>query len=91
MTTGGPPVRGTIIYLRNEQTKLIAAATKQQEAEARNLDAASLQKVADANKKDAETVKTLSEVGVDKSKVDAQVAQTRAKAREGLNGNAGAN
>jgi len=75
----------------NAQTKLVEAATAQQEAEARNLDAASLQKVADANLKDAQTVETLSDVGVNKAKVAVQAAQTRAKAREGLNGSARVN
>lgn len=68
----------------NEQTKLIAAATKQQEAEARSLDAGSIQKVADANKKDAETVKTLSEVGVDRSKAETDAAKARSNAQQNI-------
>ena len=46
------------------QKKLMEAATQQQEAEARSLDASSLQKTADASKKQAETAEILA--GIDR-------------------------
>jgi len=51
------------------QQKLLEAATRQQEAEARNLDAASVQKTADAQKKLAETEKITSEIGTKRDQV----------------------
>ena len=49
--------------------KLLAAAAKQQEADARSLDASSLQKTADAHKKVAETKKIESEIGTARAKI----------------------
>lgn len=65
--------------------KLIEAAANQQNAEARSLDASSLQKTADASKKEAETIKILDEVGLSKDKLflDAQ-KQVADQARQGL-------
>lgn len=64
---------------------LIEAAAQQQQAEARSLDASSVQKVADAKKKSAETTKILSEVGNARIKIfmDQQTA-VREQARAGL-------
>ncbi len=64
---------------------LIEAAAQQQQAEARSLDASSVQKVADARKKGAETTKILSEVGNARIKIfmDQQQA-VREQAQRGL-------
>lgn len=66
-------------------TALIEAAAQQQQAEARSLDASSVQKVADAKKKTAETTKILSEVGNARIKIfmDQQTA-VLSQARSGL-------
>ena len=64
---------------------LLEAAAQQQQAEARSLDASSVQKVADARKKGAETTKILSEVGNARIKLfmDQQQA-VRDQAQRGL-------
>jgi len=60
---------------------LIAAAANQQNAEARSLDASSLQKVADAGKKEAETVKIQADIGNDQTdlflKAQKQITEQR--------------
>lgn len=64
---------------------LIEAAAAQQQAEARSLDAASIQKVADAKKKAAETTKILSEVGNARIRLFMEQQQaTRDQAARGL-------
>lgn len=52
----------------NPQDELMRAATAQQQAEARNLDASSTQKIADADLKGAQKIKTLSEIETDRLK-----------------------
>lgn len=49
------------------QSKLLEAASKQQEAEARNLDSKSLSNTADASKKQAETQQIISETEIDRN------------------------
>lgn len=55
------------------QQGLIEAATNQQNAEARNLDASATQKLADAAKKEAETVETLTGIDQEQQKIDATI------------------
>lgn len=67
------------------QAKLLAAAAEQQQAEARSLDASSVQKVADAKKKVAETQKITSEIGTARAKIMVdQLGSVRDQARQGL-------
>ncbi len=61
--------------------QLIAAATEQQNAEARNLDSDSLDNAASANKKQAETQKILNDIQVDQSKARNDTAKTIADIR----------
>lgn len=70
---------------QNPQTLLIQAAAQQQQAEARSLDASSLQKTADAKKKAAETIEITQNLNVprDKLLLEAQ-KQITDQAREGL-------
>ena len=68
------------------QAKLLAAAAAQQEAEARSLDASSLQKTADAQKKVAETAKIKNDIGMSQADMLSKQADMVAeKARRGLN------
>lgn len=55
------------------QKELVEAATNQQNAEARNLDAASIKNIADANKKEAETIEIMTSIETDRDKLDLQV------------------
>lgn len=55
------------------QQALIEAAANQQNAEARSLDASSTQKLADANKKEAETVEILTGIEQEQQKIDATI------------------
>ena len=67
------------------QQKLVEAAAEQQQAEARSLDASSLQKTADAGLKQAQTAETLS--GIDRDDMQLfldQQNKTREQAQKGL-------
>lgn len=61
------------------QRALVEAAANQQNAEARSLDAGSMQKLADAEKKKAETIETLTGIDQDQQKIDMQLSEQRAK------------
>lgn len=54
----------------NPQEELIKAATEQAQAEGRNLDAASIQKIMDARKKQAETHEILTGIGQSQEELD---------------------
>ena len=70
---------------KDPQAELIAAAAKQQLAEARSLDASSVQKVADAHLKGAQTQKTASEIGTARAKImGEQLKVIRDQAAQGL-------
>lgn len=72
----------------NPQAELIEAATQQSLAEARNLDAASAEKVANTALKEAQTAKTIAEIGNEQEKVRQTgvklLQETRQRAREQL-------
>lgn len=51
------------------QQKLVEAAAAQQNAEARSLDASSVQKISDSEKKQAETQKIIADIGNDQAKL----------------------
>lgn len=53
--------------------ELIEAATNQQNAEARSLDSSSVQKIADASKKEAETAKILTGIPMDEAKLRLEI------------------
>lgn len=53
--------------------ELIEAAANQQNAEARSLDSSSVQKIADANKKEAETAKILTGIPMDEAKLRLEI------------------
>jgi len=57
------------------QEALMEAAANQQNAEARSLDASSMQKVADAGKKEAETVKIISDISNDQDELGMKKTQ----------------
>jgi type II secretory pathway component PulM len=61
------------------QQKLIEAATQQQLSEARNLDAASAEKIKSAELKDAQTRKTLSDIQVNQEKTASDIRVNEAK------------
>lgn len=70
---------------QDPQAELVKAAAEQQLAEARSLDAASVQKVADAHLKGAQTQKTMSEIGTARAKIMGdQLAAIRGEASRGL-------
>ena len=68
------------------QQELMKAAAEQQHAEARNLDAASAEKVASTGLKEAQTAKTLASIGQDEKKLETDemkaFADIRQKSRE---------
>lgn len=70
------------------QQALIAAATEQANAEARNLDAASVEKIANKGLKEAQTAKTMAEIGQNQEKINQSgqklLADIRKEARETL-------
>jgi len=57
------------------QEGLIEAATRQQDAEARNLDASATQKIADADKKGAETIEILKGIETDQQKLGLEISK----------------
>jgi len=59
--------------------ELVQAAAQQQMAEARSLDASSLQKTADAQLKEAQTAKTLSEININEEKTRSDIEVSRIK------------
>lgn len=59
------------------QQQLIAAATQQAEAEARNLDAASAEKVSRKGLLDAQTAETIAKIGIDQQKADNETAKVQ--------------
>lgn len=70
------------------QQALIEAATEQANAEARNLDAASVEKIANKGLKEAQTAKTMAEIGQNQEKINQSgqklLADIRKEARETL-------
>jgi len=61
------------------QQELIEAATQQQLSEARNLDAASAEKIKSAELKDAQTRKTLSDIQINQAKTASDIRVNEAK------------
>ena len=63
------------------QQELLAAVANKENAEARSLDASSLQKVADAKKKEAETIETLTGIDQNQQKINLQTQEQLNKQR----------